>query len=376
MSSSYEFWLCDDSGRRIANLDHYAFASYTRAVVGFGTIQFGLPYEYYKTFVPDIFRPDWRIDVWRSPEDGYPKRRESSYILRKYVIYERVDGVKIIEFYGRSPIDILRRAGICTVTLAQYSKTGAADSVMTEIVNEAITYTNLVVPTGEFSVDASLGIGASVSASFQGENMLDVLNDLRRETISLNNINPTTDFKVYFDVVEYNTLANGGFGYIFRTYVTLRGQDRTGSGLIFSTANGNMRKPTYYEDYLDEVTIIGVLYNDGSADCALGTSPDTTLSRWNRITRLVYSSITSDAPRQAYSELAKNRAQKVFSADFLNTPGGPNQPRSLYGVDWDLGDLVRAEFADKSFDCEIKIVYVSVDENGKENVIGSSEISQ
>lgn len=379
MSSSYQFFLTDDSGRRITELsliERYSFFAYSRAVSGFGTIQFGLPYRYYKEKVPEIFRTDWRIDVWRSSEDGYPMRREGSFFLRKFVIYERVDGMETIEFYGRSPIDILRRGDMCYLTTTQYEKTGLADDLMITLVSENLSSGNLLVPTGEFTVDGSAGLGPTVSFSAQGENLLDLLNDIRKETITLNMI-LSTNKKIYFDVVEYNTLSNGGFGYIFRTYVTLRGQDRTASGLIFSSANGNIRKPTYYEDYLDQITVAGAIYNqDLGADCRLYSVNDQYLSRWNYIPRTVFAGDGSNTGRQLYTELAKDRAQRVFSADFLNTPGGPNQPRSLYGVDWDLGDLVRAEFADKAFDTEIKIVHVAMDEDGKENVIGSSEVNQ
>lgn len=377
MSSTYEFWLTDDSGRRFAQLDNYSFASYTRTVAGFGTIQFGMPYRYYKSLVPDFFKPDWRIDVWRSPEENYPMRREGSFFLRKPVVYERIDGMNTIELYGRSPIDILRRGDMCYTTVSLYEKTGLADDLMVTVVSEALSNGNLVVPSGEFRVDASSSLGPSVSFSAQGENVLDLLNDIRKDTIALNRASPSSYRKIYFDVVEDITLPNGGFGYVFKTYASLRGNDRTGSGLIFSSSNGNIRKPTYYEDYLDEITIVGAIYSAGPADCRFNVNlADVGLSRWNQISKTVFVGNALNLNRQLLDEQAKNRAQRVFSADFLNTPGGPNQPRSLYGVDWDLGDLVRAEFADKAFDCEIKIVYVAVDENGKENVIGSSEISQ
>lgn len=380
MSSSYQIFLEDDAGRRIANLGlvpNYSFFSYTRAVAGFGTIQFGLPYQYYKEMVPDVFRPDWRLDVWRSPEEGFPMRREGSFLLRKYVIYERVDGMETIEFYGRSPIDILRRADACYLTTSLYDKTGKADDVMVAIVGDALAQGRLIVPTGEFSSDVSPGLGPTVTLSFQGENLLDVLNDIRKDT-AVQNMASSSKKKIYFDVVEYNTLSNGGYGYIFRTFADLRGKDRTASGLIFSSPNGNIRKPTYYEDRLDQITVAGGIYgaSPGGADCDLVSLDEAYASRWNTIKRSLFFGDGSNNYRQARTELAKNSVQKVFSADFLNTPGGPDQPRSLYGVDWDFGDVVRAEFADKAFDCEIKIVYVSMNEKGVENVIGSSEVNQ
>jgi hypothetical protein len=382
VSSSYDFWLTDDSGRKITPLKNWSFFTYSRTTQGFGAIQFGMPYDYYRSLVPEVFKPDWRIDVWRSPDEGFPMRREGSFLLRKHTIYEEVEGDRTIQFFGRSPIDILRRGSLCYADIAQFEKTGLADDVMVEIVFQAYdTYNTLAVPDGEFVSDSSPGLGPSITRSFQGANLLDVLNDIKNETIGRNLALPTTVRKIYFDVVEHNTLTNGGFGYIFRTYADLRGQDRTGSGLIFSVPNGNLRKPVYYEDHLDEINSLGALYGWGhgvGADCGeLVFSNEIYSSRWNRCRKTMFMSLDVDVVNQTNTlnvELAKNRAQKVFSGDFLNTPGGPSQPRSLYGVDWDMGDLVRAEFADKTFDAEVNIVHVSVNDKGKENIVGQTEV--
>jgi hypothetical protein len=377
MSSSYEFILTDDSGRKIAQLDKYSFASYSRTTQGFGAIQFGLSYDYYQSLVPDIFKPDWRIDVWRKPDDDFPMRREGSFFLRKYLIAERVDGMRTIEFYGRSPLDILRRGSMW----GNYTQTDVADDAMKQIVRDAIALNSLVpipyVVSGvyeDFTVDVDASLGPAIDISFQGYSVLDILTDIKQNTILLNKLTPTSR-KIYFDVVEYNTLDNGGFGYIFKTYADLRGQDRTAGGSIFSSANGNLRKPVYYEDYLDQVTQIAAIYSDDSVDANFTAGDDRFASRWNTITKSIFVGDTTGVGNyKAYVELAKGKVKKVFSADFLNTPGGPTQPRSLYGVDWDMGDLVRAEFADKAFDAEIKVVHIAVDENGRENIVGQTEV--
>jgi hypothetical protein len=378
VSSSYDFWLTDDYGRKIAQLNKDAYASYSRTVQGYGAIQLGLPYEYHKSNVPDVFKPDWRIDVWRSPDDNYPSRREGSFLLRKFNIYERVDGMKMIEFFGRSPIDLLRRVCICAGddNPTAFEKTGAADDVMKEIVTENIdgVVPGFVLPSDEFFIDPDVSLGPNVDITAQAFEVLDILKDIRDITITLNLIAPTLYRKIYFDVEEGNTLSNGGFGYIFKTYADLRGQNRTAGGLIFSPPNGNLRKASYYEDYLDQVTKASVGYEAGS-DCDYAISDERYLSRWNTIAKCLNSDSTDlDIQRRAYTELAKGMAKKVFNGDFLNTPGGPNQPRSLYGVDWDMGDLLRVEFADRFLDAEVVIVHVSVDEDGRENIVGQTEV--
>lgn len=376
MSSSYEFILTDDYGRKIVQLDKYSFFSYSRTVQGLGAIQIGFPYPYYKSLVPDFFRPDWRIDVWRKPDENFPMRREGSFFMRKPLIAERVDGMLTIELFGRSPIDILRRGSM----YSNYTQNDFADDEMKQIVRDAITFNLIGIPlvsagvTNDFFVDPDMSLGPVIELTFQGYTILDILNDIRNNTVLLNKIDPTSR-KIYFDVVEGDTLSNGGFAYIFKTFADLRGQDRTGGGLIFSTNNGNLRKPSYYEDYLDQITQVAAIYQDDSVDVGLNSGDDRFLSRWNTITKSIFVGAT-DSDYKSAVELAKGKGKKVFSADFLNTPGGPSQPRSLYGVDWDMGDLVRAEFADKAFDAEIKIVHVSVNENGRENIVGQTEVGQ
>jgi hypothetical protein len=201
--------------------------------------------------------------------------------------------------------------------------------------------------------------------SFHGRNVLDVLKDLKATSIALNYANPANR-KIYFDVVEGPGLS-GGFGYVFRTYADLRGTDRT-SGLVFSVENGNLEGPDYSEDYLDEITTIQI-----GAGVTLSNDSEKFLSRWNTISS--YQSPSTDAAAdlsRANQALHDGSALKSLAATFLNTPGSPSQPRSLYGVDWDLGDLLPVQYAGKAMTADVSIVYIAIDENGKENITGSN----
>src|SRR5258706_16349477 len=110
MGASYEFWLLDDYGRRIHLIEKVASFSYSRTTQGLGTLQVELPFNEWVKAVPSIFRPDNRIDVWRSPQAGIPARREGSFLLRRFQVYQREsDAMVMIVLYARSPIEILRR---------------------------------------------------------------------------------------------------------------------------------------------------------------------------------------------------------------------------------------------------------------------------
>lgn len=367
MSASYEYWFTDDAGRRITLLKDFAFVSFSRTTRGLGTILFGLPLDAYLPYVPIIFQPDQRIDVWRSPEYGIPMRREGSFFLRKYNVYDRAqDNLRMIEFYGRSPLDILRRWCVSATVAANNTKTDFLDDMMKAVVIDNFITTPNVAPVGEFSVDGDLGLGPTISQSFPGKNVRDVLTDLKATSFSLN-ATSSANRRIFFDVIEGPGLTNG-FGYIFRTYADLRGIDRT-QGIVFSPENGNLKAPSYYEDYLDQITIAQV-----GATTVIG--PDNLLSRWNNILQYQNSSSADANVRTAQAnQMLTDGAKKLsLTAQFLSTPGSPNQPRSLYGVDWDLGDLLPVQYAGKNMTGEVEIVWVSVDEKGVENIVGSNQV--
>lgn len=373
MTAKYEFWLTDDAGRRITLLKEFAFANYSRTSQGYGTIQLGIPYDFYTSKVSNTFQPDWRIDVWRSPSEGYALRREASYFLRKYGIYQRTtDNVRMVEFIGRSPLDILRRASVITDTAAKYSKTDFIDDMMKAIVTDNFITITTFAPVGEFIVEGDLSLGPSVSFSFFGRVVLDVLKDLKANSFSLNRA-ASTNRRIFFDVVEGDGLP-GGFGYIFRTYADLRGLDRT-KGAVFSIENGNLRAPAYYEDYLDQATEARV-YNQTNATGVTVDSPDVGLSRWNTIQQFqgATGAVVAEMTATANKILDENGLKASMNASFANTPGNDVQPRSLYGVDWDLGDLLPVSFGGKNLSCEVMIVHVSVDDKGTENIVGNTEV--
>ena len=366
MSAAYEFWLTDDAGRKMFLLEDFAFASYSRSTRGYGTILFGMPLDSYLPQAPIIFQPDWRIDVYRSPDYGVLKRRESSYLLRKFRIYDRVDGVRMIEFFGRSPIDLLRRQSIQYVADGA-TLTGKIDDLMKDLVTGAyVPIANLYTP-GEFSVESKVALGPTETITPYGKVLLDVITDLKNTSFGRNSVS-TANRKIYFDVVEGPGLTNG-FGYMFRTYADRRGMDRT-KGVVFSAENGNLRQPEYYEDYLDEITACVV-----NSSVSVQNS-DRYLSRWNMITRWK-SSVSTDASANAAEAaqiLSENGKKISLGAYFLSTPGSPNQPQSLYGVDWDLGDLLPVQYAGKNIQTDVEIVWVSVNEDGEENIVGSNRV--
>lgn len=397
MPASYEFWLTDDNGKRLKMLEKIAWASYTRSTIGLANIDLGVPYELFSKEFNPFFRPDWRIEAWRSPDIGVPLRREEVYLLRKPHIYRRKDGMKILQFYGRNGRDLLRRRTIIQAPATSYTRKDdmAADDMMKEIVRQQMLYGSALDkdgvvdndrawPQNEFLVQADTSDGPLISMSFDGKTVLDALKDIKGATFQ-KNLEDSTNNRIFFAVEPFNTFGlstdyNSPLGWEFRTYSGLYGADRT-DGIEFSEENENITNPDYSINHLEEENTIYVTNGSGDAFPLTTMVQDAAragASRWNRCEGMISSSsesIESNLQNAGYAELHKKRPMEEFPVTFLSTSGSRTVPRSLYGVDWDLGDLLPVSFAGKQFNVEVTVVYVSVNEDGQENVTGRNEVN-
>lgn len=424
MSATYELWLTDDSGKRILLLNQTGYFSYSRVINGFGTFQVGLPFRQFREQVWPIFAPDRRVEVWRSAASGVLPRLEGSFFLREPKIYTRVeDNIDMIEFFGRSPLDLLNRRWIIQAAGTSYAaKTAAIDDMMKAIVREQMLYGaardkdgnvdySRAFPSGEFSVQADLALGPVISRRFADRNVLDVLKELKDTSFQKYEDNPTTNRKIYFDVVASGVVSTTIFyilgeasgeqildeagnpllgeasvvsaqavaGFEFQTFADLRGVDRTDK-LVFSIANSNLKSPFYSKSHFEErnsIIVKGSGLGESRAVTVVNDTARINASRWNRYEEMFeanYEVQDSELDTVGAAQLKVGQPKEELIATFLNTQGSEDTPRSLYGVDWDLGDLVSVWYADQLFTCEIVVVYVGMDENGIETITGRNTI--
>lgn len=423
MPSTYEFWLTDDAGNKIMLLDNYSFFSYSRSTKGFGTLEIGMPYIPFTWRINPVFQPDRRISVWRSPGIGYPMRREEDYLLRMPRIYTREDGVDLLTFYGRDPKDLLNRRYVIQASGTAYTrKTDYIDDLMKAIVREQMLFGSSVdvdgvadedraYPRYEFIVQDDLGLGPTMIYNFGDRNVLDTLKELRDASDQLYLDNPTNR-RIFFDVVpievqtsiieildaadpslpildeegralldERSASANASSGFRFETRADLYGMDRT-TGVVFSKENNNLKFPSYSKSHLEEINTV-IVKGFGRADSreydVIQNTANVNLSRWNRCEGFKDASNEPDQANLAEAgkdTLYKGRPDEQLNAVFMSVPGGPDSPRSLYGIDWDLGDLLPVEYAGKRFNVEVDIVYVAIDENGVETITGRNSVNE
>lgn len=369
-----------------------------------------------------MFQPDWRVDVWRSPKIGVPKRREGMYLLRKPRIYTREsDAMQIIILYGRDCKDLVNRRHVIQPAGTAYTrKSDYIDDMMKAIVREQMLYgtatdVDMVVdnsrayPQDEFFVAGDLSLGPLHTKTFPERNVMDILRELQDASRQLYETNPLTNKKIYFDVMpvdlrsmiyyildevtatpildeqgeplvdESSVDATADIGFRFVTYAGLYGQDRT-DGLVFSIENNNIRDIEYSENYLEErnsAVVKGFGRGDSRDWVVVDNSPAIGMSRWNRVEVFVDASTEPDQTRLedfGYPALDEHSVKKMISGTFLNVPGSDDTPESLYGVQWDLGDLLPVYYVNRYFSVEVEIVYVAMDESGAETITGRSEI--
>jgi hypothetical protein len=299
--------------------------------------------------------------------------------------------MEVIQFYGRNGIDLLMRRCVVQRAGTSYAKkTDQIDDMMKAYVRQQMLYASALDedgvvdntrawPQNEFSVQADVGLGPSITRDFADRNVFELLKELKEISIQ-KNADSSSNKRIYFDVIPIDvtassTTSNSPLGWQFQTFIDQRGADRT-SGVVFSLENENIKQPSYAISHLDEVNSVFVRGNGQGATQIVTSVEDTnrlSASRWNRVEKVI--SATTETSTTALqdagrSELTKGKPVEEALITLLNTPGGPTSPRSLYGVDWDLGDLITVSYARKTMTMEINIVYVAVNDQGKEEITG------
>jgi len=180
---------------------------------------------------------------------------------------------------------------------------------------------------------------------------------------------------------ESSPNAVADFGFQFVTFTDLYGIDRTEEALIFSVENSNMEAPYYSQNHMEEknsIIVKGYGRGDSRQVSIVTDSVRAGASRWNRCEGYQDASTEPDQDNledYAYPAFFEGAPKEELSAVILNVPGRDDTPRSLYGIDWDLGDLLPIFYAGRQFNIEMKIVYVAKDERGKETITGRNEVN-
>lgn len=365
MAGSYELWLTDDAGVRLAPLSNIISLEASRAEGQIGACNLRAALS----FNPDMLLPDRQIQIWRQPQGGNLGLWRV-YFLRKWTFSTR-GSEQIIEMGGPDVMDLLRRRIVAAYAgSSQAGKTDYADDMMKEVVSQAILDTASPTPSAgtrawaNLSIAPDLSLGPTITKSFSwdklltssGAGVLPAIQEAAREAGT----------EVFFDIIP-NAVTASSISFIFQTFIGQPGQD-VSSRIAFDLARGNMRDPELRYDYSEEENYI---YAGGQGEGAARViqqvydSARYGVSIWARCEGFAdaRNQSTGDGVTEAgRSALEAGRPKIQFSAIPVDTAG------TRFGIDWDFGDLVQARYLNRQFYSIIRAVTISVDDEGNEEI--------
>jgi len=365
-STQWVVWLDSALGERLQLLDTYSELRLVRNVNGLGGWSLVLPGPVERWSL----QIDQMVELWRIDEAGVQTLQTVGF-LRSIRAEEEGDSDQLV-IGGPDCLALLDdRIVAYRSGSPQAKKSGPADNVMKAIVREnlgSLAEAARDLTSYGFSVEENQSAGPTISKAFAFRNVLEVLVEISDATRAMGT-------PVLFDVVPlWRETARLGFE--FRTYVGQRGLRRTydtDQAAIFGREWGNLLQPQLLRDHLDERTVVyaGGQGRGRKRRLVQATSDQLGRSPWSR--RELFAHATQDATTAeltatAQARLRGQRAQLRFTGQLLSTP------QTVYGRDWQLGDLVSIVYNSQVLAGEVRSVRFEVDGSGAETIDARVEV--
>lgn len=367
MAGSYQLTLATPAGLPIARLAAFTLLDYTLAENDYAPLT--LQYPASALDLDLLAVPDGRLYVERAAAPGLPYALEgqTAWFIRRLDRFDNADGVELVEAEAYSANYLLDAPIIAyNVGNAYTLKLDAADDMMKAIVRENM---------GTLATDTDRDLSDYLQVQGDGAGGPTLRKDFARRSV-LRTLQEISDA-----AVELGTWV--GFGVVvvdqqtglleFQTYIDRMGADHTQAGgdlLVVGKDFGNLANPRLSRDHTQERSYV-YAGGQGVGDIrAVGAASDTAriaVSPFGRRELWVEAGNTFDADAltgEAESALRAGRPRVVFSGDIVETP------QTLYGADYQWGDLVQGVGFGETFACRVDRVHVRV-EGGSERVEAS-----
>lgn len=339
------------------------------------------------------FTVDSQVEIFRSvPGAGLDWYNEFEGFHRAEEEELEKDKRQIFKSLGVGFNSLLQRTNIAykegTIRADKYA---VAETVIKEYVEEncgaAATIANGREVDGvfpHFSVQTDHGRGVLWSGSKAFENLLDA-------------IKAVSDYAE----IDFDVIRTGYPGFTFLTYNLLKGADRTTIGLDSSTAKnaagnapvilsvdlGNVQDSVYSNDRLSEANVCIVLGDGEGSTRATATKSNETAanaSPWNRVevARPSQPAYIPGLSEEAAAELKTFSMEQTGDEvllemqareDFTFTP--LQQPKTLYGLHYFLGDRITVQHRSRTFHKRIVGVQIRVQRDHEEISLDLSSYS-
>lgn len=357
MTDYYLRYLTVD-GIQILNISDFTSLEYTLKENEVGVLELALPASQF--IWPPIL--DGRLEVYRRVGAGaYYLDGGCQWLLRDWVLQKSgLESTIALRAYHTNHL-LGRRIVAYNADTSQTMKTDYIDDMMKEIVNE--NYLAGAVAARDISAymtaQADLSLAPRKSKAFSRRNVLTILQELTQLSY---------DNGTY---LVFDTVKTGDAMTEFRTYVGQRGIDRgslSASPIYVSEDNDGLTEPTLAYQYADEINYV---YAGGKGEGNLRNvqvASDAVRLAASVLNRCEYfhdarngSDDDADLVSEAEEQVAARRPRVMFDATL-------HENRNLlYGIHYNFGDIIAAQYQGMTFDCHVDIVNVKVG-GGEETV--------
>ena len=363
--ASYELWLTDDKGVRLAQLTTFVRLEASRLANKIGSFSLTMPLS----FDRNLLRPDRMVQVWRQPTGGQLGLWRV-YFVRRWR-FETRGSDNIVTFSGPDTNDLLRRRIVAAYSgTGQSDKTDFADDMMKEVVSQSILDNAAPTPDAgtrvwsDLSVTADTSSAPTITKGFGWDKLLTTSGQGVLPSLAKAAREDGTD--VYFDITP-NVVGSSSMTFKFQTFIGQPGQD-VSDRVVFDQSAGNLANPFLEEDYTEEENYI---YSGGQGQGEdrniqqVFDSGRYSVSQWNRCEGFAdaRNQTTNDGVRESGRDrLNEGRPRIRFGGIPIDTKA------TRFGIDWDFGYKVTAKYQNREFLPIIKAVTLTVDSNGRETV--------
>lgn len=330
---------------------------YSRALNDVGVFAMTLPS---RADWPEIFTLDALIDIERTSPLTGNLQLEETYLTRLLHRFREGDqerfvvgGLSLNHLLARRVVDPaddpLAAGGYST-------KAGAADTILLAYANEqcgALASAARKFPN--FSVAATLGIGAPAGRRLRYENLLEVFQDVCNQSNVDFQISRLTSSQLRLNVLPIGTDKTRSRNYPFAPFVEL------------TPIRGNLSDPSLL---IDSKKTQNYVY-------ALGQGPGETRIVYklggddiydSPFNRIEFTSDVRTAERGDTQTLSTGaRAalyEKQAKTEFTFKPNG-TEPGNIYRNDWDIGDTITISWDDTVLNLRVREVEISLDSSGE-----------
>ena len=356
MSDAYQLRLYDATGDLQAVLTDFRKLVYTRRVDAAGAVQFTLAGDH---AILSSIADKWRVQVQRQPAGG-AWRTEGWFLFRDEQWHHGDNGSTFVA-YCPGILSVLGwrivnwAAG--TANRSDFSSTRAETIAKTLVTyNAAVSAT-----TGNGRKRNGTINGVTVQADGAGGNILDW-------RCHGKNLLETLQELALVGVGDFDLIPSSPTAYEFRWYDGQRGTDRSAT-VTFAMPLGNMAEPSFYLTRSTERTVAAVYGQGEGSDRDYVTRTGTNYAAGNDSelyvdAKDIEKGQTAALRARGDAKLAEVEARPLFQFKALQAPA------TMYGIHYDVGDLVTAinPFNSDSYTVQVKAVTVTLEADGAEKI--------